>query len=124
MKKASLKHRSWWDLLPLGLGIGVFSAVVGLGPLVPSHVGWISGVDSLHDYLGWQLFRQSPWSFPVGLSPNNGMDISSSIVYSDSIPLLAILFKMFGSFLPDTFQYLGIWALLCCIFLCSWMVLL
>jgi hypothetical protein len=41
------------------------------------------------------------------------MEFSNSIVFTDSIPLLAIPFKAISSFLPYPFQYLGIWVLLC-----------
>ena len=51
--------------------------------------------------------------FPLGLNPNYGIEISSSIVYSDSIPLLAILLKPLSPFLTEPFQYLGIWTLAC-----------
>jgi hypothetical protein len=41
------------------------------------------------------------------------MEFSNSIVFTDSIPLLAIPFKAIAQFLPYPFQYLGIWVLLC-----------
>jgi hypothetical protein len=41
------------------------------------------------------------------------MEFSNSIVFTDSIPLLAIPFKAISSFLPYPFQYFGLWALLC-----------
>ena len=36
-----------------------------------------------------------------------------SVIFTDSIPLFAIIFKLFRSWLPETFQYFGIWGLLC-----------
>jgi hypothetical protein len=62
--------------------------------------------------LGWEFFRNSAWTWPVGLNPNYGLGFSSSIVFSDSIPLLAILLKPISAFLGEPFQYLGLWALL------------
>ena len=41
------------------------------------------------------------------------MEFSNSIVFTDSIPLLGIPFKAVSQFLPQPFQYLGIWVLLC-----------
>jgi len=41
------------------------------------------------------------------------MEIGSTIIYTDSLPLMAILFKPFSQFLPVDFQYLGMWILLC-----------
>ena len=51
--------------------------------------------------------------WPLGLNPNLGLDISSSIAFTDSIPLAAFIFKPFNFLLPATFQYLGLWILVC-----------
>ena len=59
------------------------------------------------------FFRDSPWTFPIGLNPRYGLELSSSILYSDSNVLLALLFKPFSSLLPTPFQYFGIWLLVC-----------
>lgn len=62
------------------------------------------------------IFRNTPiLQWPLGLNEPYGMEVSSSIVFTDSIPLLAIIFKFVSFALPDTFQYTGIWILLCCI---------
>ncbi|PJJ96370.1 hypothetical protein CO641_14060 [Lysobacteraceae bacterium NML91-0213] len=69
--------------------------------------------DSAQHFLGWMFYRLGPWTFPIGLNPAYGLEMSSSIVYSDSIPLLAIFFKIFESHLPESFQYFGLWVLAC-----------
>ena len=100
--------------IPLFFGIVFFYLLVGFGPLDPYNLSWIFGrFDPPQHYLGWVFYRASPWSFPIGLSPNFGMDISNSIVYTDSIPLMAIFFKLLSPILPQVFQYFGIWLLLC-----------
>jgi len=98
------------------LGILVATAflfIIGPNALIPTNIAWLSSGDPAQHYLGWAFYRSSPWTNPIGLNPDYGMDISSSIVYSDSIPLMAILLKPFSAWLPATFQYLGLWALLC-----------
>ncbi|MEH3183203.1 DUF6311 domain-containing protein [Escherichia coli] len=65
--------------------------------------------------LGWEYFRHAPWQFPVVGRTNYGMELSSSIVFTDSNPWLSILLKPFSSFLPSTFQFGGAWLLLCVI---------
>lgn len=87
--------------------------MIGSEILDPKNIGWLKGIDSLQHYLGWSFFRFSDWFFPVGLNPHYGLDISSSIVFSDSIPLLAFLFKLISSDLPQTFQYFGLWLFVC-----------
>lgn len=97
--------------------IGILACLLIAGPKIlnPGYIEWLMGGDPLKDYLGWAIFRETSWLFPIGLNPNYGLDIGSSIVYSDSIPLLAIFFKLFKSILPEPFQYFGFWTLLCLI---------
>lgn len=89
--------------------------ILGASPLKTGNINWlfISNPDPLTHYLGWAFYKQSDWSFPIGLNPEYGLEISSSIVFSDSIPLFAIFFKLFKPLLPETFQYFGIWYLFC-----------
>lgn len=93
-----------------------FLVIAGPRFLDPSNVAWLVGGDPLQHYLGWAFYRNSPWTWPVGLNPLYGMEFSNSIVFTDSIPLLAIPFKAIAQFLPHPFQYLGIWVLLCFVF--------
>jgi hypothetical protein len=100
--------------IPLLLGTTFFYLVVGLGPLDPQNLSWIFGrFDPPKDYLGWAFYRNTPWQFPLGSNPNYGMDIGSSIVFSDSVPIMAIIFKLLSPLLGKTFQYFGIWLLTC-----------
>jgi len=112
-----VKRISWVTIATVAsilIGLGSFFLVVGPLALNPNNVAWLDGgFDPTQHYLGWVFFRHSPWSIPLGLNPHFGMDISSSIVYSDSIPLLAFFFKLFAALLPETFQYFGLWLLLC-----------
>lgn len=106
----NLQKRDYSFLYPLLLGAAAFFMVVGFAPLNPNNADWILGrLDPTQHYLGWLFFRNGPWTFPVGLSPLFGQDLSSSIVYSDSIPLLAIPLKAIGPLLPDRFHYFGVW---------------
>ena len=88
--------------------------VAGPNILDFQNIAWLDGdLDPPQHYLGWALYRNGPWTFPVGLNPNNGLDISNAIVFSDSVPIMAFLFKPFSLFLPKVFQYLGFWTLVC-----------
>lgn len=42
-----------------------------------------------------------------------GLEMGSSIIVSDSLPLLALFFKLLSPLLPGTFQYFGLWIFLC-----------
>ena len=105
----------WQSIIPILAGLVATLLIVGINPIQVQNTNWlfISNPDPLTHYLGWAFYKYSGWSWPIGLNPNYGLEISSSIVFSDSIPLLAILFKSIAPLLPDTFQYFGIWYLAC-----------
>jgi len=99
-------------IIPAIIGITAFYIIGGNHLLDPKFVFWIKWGDPNQEYLGWEFFRQAPWSLPLGKNPYFGMGASTSIVYSDSIPLLALFFKIFRSYLTEPFQYFGVWSLL------------
>ena len=102
------------NLIPIFLGIACFAIVCGFNVLNPLNEEWLfGGGDATQHYLGWLFFRNSPWAWPPGLNLSYGVGLNNSIVFTDSIPLLAIPFKAFSAILPSTFQYLGLWALVC-----------
>jgi hypothetical protein len=98
---------------PFLIGALGFLIVVGPRVLVPTNVAWLGAGDLATHYLGWSFFRNSPWTFPIGLNPTYGQEISNAILYSDSNPLMAFIFKPLGFLLPEPFQYFGIWLLAC-----------
>jgi len=102
-------------MVSIVIGTVAFFLIIGQSRLRPNQIDWLySGGwgDTWKDYLGWVHFRNTPWGFPIGLNPNNGLEVSSSIVYSDSIPIASIIFKALSPVLPPTFQYFGLWILI------------
>jgi hypothetical protein len=82
--------------------------------LDPSYFRWLFWLpDPATQFLGWHFFRLEDWHLPPGAAKNYGMEMGSSIVFTDSIPLLALLFKLARAALPDKFQYFGLWMLAC-----------
>lgn len=51
--------------------------------------------------------------FPIGLMDNITYPDTVSIIYTNSVPLCAVFFKLFAIVLPDKFQYFGLWIMLC-----------
>lgn len=107
-----------------GLKNGVFAALFVLIPaflflaffnpwvLDPKRIGWLMEADWGQHFLGWNAFRHVAWSsfnhedllyHPTGLS----------VIYTDSNPLFAFIFKPFRSLLPQPFQYIGLWFAFC-----------
>ena len=97
------------------LGIAVFLWIYGAGVLDVTADAWIfkSDIDLRQHYLGWMAFRNSALSFPFGLIDKLSYPHEISIVYTDSIPLAALFFRLISQLLPATFQYFGLYALLC-----------
>lgn len=96
-----------WMLL--GALPGLLLAVWLYGPaLDPRHVEWLLAEgDSLQHFSGWDMFRRDDWRWPLGALPTLGEQVGASIVFSDSLPLLALPLKLLHTWLPDPFQYIG-----------------
>lgn len=96
------------------LGILCFAMVYGFKIVNPTYDDWIfyGDMDLKQHYVGFCHFRNTPWRFPIGLIDSLSVPYSMSIVYTDSIPLFAIIFKLFRNVLPVHFQYFGIFGLI------------
>ena len=109
------KHR--WSLTGALLGALVFLILYGVRVLDPTCVDWIlnnPSPDPAQHYLGWVFYRRSGWHLPyLGANYSSIYPYRTSILYTDSIPLLAVLGKLLGGVLPARFQYLGLWGLFC-----------
>lgn len=117
--KQRLAEKLYLDCALFGAIAGaiIFVAIYGLLPLDVTNDQWIiNGYvenDVRQHYAGWLAFRSSDWSFPLGYMNNLAYPTGTYVSYTDSIPLVAIFFKMFSGILPKTFQYFGIYILLC-----------
>lgn len=125
---ADRRITDWLNAVPApvkrGLSNGVFACLCILAPvflflaffnpwvLDPTRIGWLMEADWGQHFLGWNAWRQMPWSsfnhedllyHPTGLS----------VIYTDSNPLFAFIFKPFRSLLPQPFQYIGLWFAFC-----------
>ena len=109
------KHR--WSLTGALLGALVFLILYGVRVLDPTCVDWIlnnPSPDPAQHYLGWVFYRRSGWHLPyLGANYSAIYPYRTSILNTDSIPLLAVLGKLLGGALPARFQYLGLWGLFC-----------
>lgn len=94
------------------LGILHFQVCVGYEKLFPKNVEWLTFRDQLTHWLGWRFFAESEWIWPPGANFRYGWESSTSIIASDSWPLLALLFKSFSIPQYDTGQYFGLGYLL------------
>lgn len=92
----------------------VFCSVYGVSVLNPAYVDWLlGGSDLTQHYLGWVAYRVGDWNFPIGMTDYLAYPNKTSIIFTDSIPCFAVLFKILSPFLPAKFQYFGLWGILC-----------
>lgn len=112
LKPSISTNKTTW--IPIFLGIACFAIVCGFNAFNPLNEQWLfGGGDATQHYLGWLFFRNGPWGWPLGLNTSYGIGLNNSIVFTDSIPLLAIPLKAIAPILPATFQYFGLWAFTC-----------
>lgn len=95
------------------IGIVCFLCVYGIRILDFTYDAWLMNgdIDLRQHYLGWCHFRNSDWHMPIGLIDSLSYPISVSVIWTDSIPLFAVFFKLFRDILPVTFQYFGLFGL-------------
>lgn len=96
------------------MGILCFVAIYGVKVLDFTYDGWLlcTDIDLFQHYTGWGHFRNDPWQFPFGLISSLSYPFSVSVIYTDSIPMVAVFFKLLSPILPETFQYFGLYGLL------------
>lgn len=86
----------------------------GVHQFIPTSYEWMfASGDPATFFIGWQYFRHEAWSWPPGLIHGYFAPIGTSIAIVDALPLLAIPLKLFHSWLPENFQYFGIWTFIC-----------
>lgn len=111
-----MKKISWKMIYFIAAVLGAISFLVlyGVNVLNPFYTDWlISGGDLTQHYLGWEYFRKSNWFFPIGLADQLAYPVKTSIIYTDSIPLFAIVFKVLTAGIEGRFQYFGLWGIMC-----------
>ena len=118
---------SFSPLLPIFLGILAFVFITGGKIIYPTFVNWLLNTcDSGNSFIAWQFFRHTPLlQSPLASNYPYGMGIGGSLSYAEPLLLFAIPFKLISNLLPEQFQYMGMWLLLCFILqaVFSWLLL-
>jgi hypothetical protein len=114
------EKRPYWQrnliwIVTFAVTLVFFHICYGIAIIIPTNISWL--MTAMHDwgthYLGWQFYKDEPWQFPIGDVKNYMYPVGTNIGFTDSIPLMAIFFKVFSGILPDDFQYFGLWLLAC-----------
>ena len=116
MEELRIEKAEYRTLFLIGCALGLicFVLVYGVRVLDFTYDAWLlnGDMDLSQHYIGWCHFRMDAWQLPAGLIYSLSYPTSMSVVYTDSIPLFAVLFKLFAGILPERFQYFGLFGLL------------
>ncbi|HUU34236.1 MAG TPA: DUF6311 domain-containing protein, partial [Vicinamibacterales bacterium] len=111
--RPSPSPRPWGVLAGAVIGAAFLVWLTGARPLDPTEIDWVMKGDWVPHHFGWHYFRTEPWQWPPGTIHGYYAPLGTSVGLTDSIPLAAYLLKPFAALLPQPFQYLGLWLLLC-----------
>lgn len=108
-------HKSCIDIYISGLlSAGLFLLIWGYKILNPFYTSWLlAGSDLTQHYIGYALYNNAPFSPMIGMMNNAVYPFSISVMFTDSIPIAAILAKIISHLTGCDIQYFGLWGLLC-----------
>ena len=91
-----------------------FVSIFGIENIYFQNTQWLhDGDESTYNQISWYFFKNDIWRFPLGSNPNYGGELGSAIGMGDTVPIFALFFKLFKSFLSENFQYFSLWYLIC-----------
>jgi hypothetical protein len=98
--------------LLLGAGYALtfldFDFIAGRGPYWSQAYG-----DRITNLIGVVYFIRDEWRFPLFYVPQLAFPEGANIVYTDSLPLLALALKLAYKVSGEWFNYFGLWLFLC-----------
>lgn len=87
--------------------------LLGITRMIPTNTSWIIDGDRLSNQIVWNYFRRSDFiQWPLNKIPDYGVGWSN-FGHGSNI-LLSVPLKYVNFVLPDSFQFLGIWLVICC----------
>lgn len=97
-------------ILVLTLGIAYVSSTLAPGFLFGDGAYW-SGVasDRASNLVGYLYYLEAPWQWPPFRLDQLSLPEGTSVIYSDSIPLVSLLAKAANSIYPNDFIFFGFW---------------
>lgn len=105
-----LTEKTWCSsITALLIGLTVFSLLTGGQFSLLWSDGWIGNTDLAGAYASSLVFQTDVWRFPLGANPLFG---ATSVVFTDAVPIAALLAKCIAGFTGQPLSYLGGWFLL------------
>lgn len=114
--KESPLHRINVRAICLALGLVYGAWFVGPGRVLPWETKWLlpsaSRLDHAVSQLNWEYLRGAPlWDLPLGQLSQSGVGWNSVYVPFAAGSLFGLFIRPVESFLPENFQFLGVWLL-------------
>jgi hypothetical protein len=87
--------------------------LVGWREINPLNLSWLAGDPAQYE-VGWEFLRyEHAWRFPLTMLTRLDYPSGVSAANLDIIPLIGVALRPLSPLLPQNFQYLGLYAVLC-----------
>lgn len=106
-------RRPLFYLAAATIPFGIFVTFFHWQILIPTNVGWLLQGDWGANVIGWNALRHDDWRWPLAATQLLAWPTGVAVTFTDSNPLLSLLFKPFATVLPTPFQFTGPWLLGC-----------
>lgn len=96
--------------LAAGAALGLAWWIFGLDFLLGTSEFWNMPPGDMSQHLiGYLFYIQDHFRFPLFYVPDLGYPEGGNIIFTDSIPIAALVTKILRSVLPNHFHYFGLW---------------
>lgn len=100
--------------LSLGLGAAYALTIVDTGFILGYSAYWTHPYgDRMNNFIGAVYFAHDQWRFPLFFVPKLAFPEGANIIFTDSLPLLALVFKVVFQATGTWFNYFGLWLFAC-----------
>ena len=107
----NIKKNLTQPLISLLLSLTLLGLSANYAVLDINSIGWLFREDFTPAILGSLFYSLGEFTFPIGSNPLYGGEISASTLYSGSIPIVALIYKLIRS--HEEFQIYGFFYLFC-----------
>ena len=96
------------------LGLAIVALLFDLDFVLGTSAYWQNVVgDTANHVAGFYYYVQDEWRYPIFFTKNHGYPEGSSVIFTDTVPILTLLVKSLREVLPDGFNVYGLWLAAC-----------
>jgi hypothetical protein len=95
------------------MGLAWFAYVADVRIINPVNIDWVLQGEYGMGFLTASWGRSAPWSIPLGQQTGFAYPVGVTLALADGIPWAGVLLKVLSPWLPQAFQYHGLWLALC-----------